>query len=157
MGRRGRGQGPPALTNRLGVAIGQRTYKAYHDLLGSPRWQRAANAGARAQRLLWAIAGTKDPHAPDTLYVKALAAPFTVNAMPEGTLKAFADHGEAGDLLAAEGGDTEAVLADFARVGIDIDALATRLQDEGAKAFVESWIDLMSRIRSESTAVRSAG
>jgi transaldolase len=151
------GKVPPALINRLGIAIAQRTYKAYHDLLGSPRWQQAASAGARAQRLLWASTGTKDPKAPDALYVKALAAPFTVNTMPEGTLKAFADHGEVGDLLAADGGDAEAVLADFARAGVDVGALAARLQDEGAKAFVESWIDLMSRIKSKSAAVRSAG
>jgi transaldolase len=151
------GRVPPALTNRLGIAVGQRTYKAYHDLLDSPRWQRAANAGAKAQRLLWASTGTKDPRAPDILYVKALAAPLTVNTMPEGTLKAFADHGELGDLLPPDGGDAEAVLADFARAGIDVDALAIRLQDEGAKAFVESWIDLMSRIEAKTMAARHAG
>src|SRR3984957_11787575 len=132
---------PPALVNRLGVAIGQRTYKAYHDLLGSARWLRAANAGARAQRLLWASTGTKDPKASDILYVKALAAPFTVNTMPEGTLMAFGDHGEVGDVMAADGGDAEAVLASFAKAGINVDALATQLQDEGAKSFVESWKD----------------
>jgi transaldolase len=148
---------PPALIDRLGIAIGQRTYKAYHDLLGSPRWHRAANAGAPPQRLLWASTGTKNPKAPDILYVKALAAPLTVNTMPEGTLKAFNDHGEVGDLLPADGGDVEAVLGSFARVGIDVDALATRLQDEGAKAFVDSWIDLMSRIESKSAAARLAG
>ncbi len=140
------GKVPPRLANHLGIAIGQRTYKAYHDLLGSARWQRAANAGARAQRLLWASTGTKDPKASDILYVKALAAPFTVNTMPEGTLKEFADHGEVGGLMPAEGGDVEAVLASFARAGIDVDALAARLQDEGAKSFVGSWTDLMSRI-----------
>ena len=150
------GKVPAALVNRLGIAIGQRTYKAYHDLLGSPRWQRAANAGARAQRLLWASTGTKDPKASDILYVKALAAPFTVNTMPEGTLKAFADHGEIGGIMAADGGDAEAVLANFAKAGIDIDALAARLQDEGAKSFVESWNDLMSRIDSKSAATRAA-
>ena len=147
---------PPALLNRLGIAIGQRTYKAYHDLLGSARWQRAANAGARAQRLLWASTGTKDPKASDILYVKAFAAPFTVNTMPEGTLKAFGEHGEVGDIMAADGGDAEAVLASFAKAGIDVDALATQLQDEGAKSFVESWNDLMSVIESKSAATRLA-
>jgi transaldolase len=148
---------PPALVNRLGVAIGQRTYKAYHDLLGSARWHRAANAGARAQRLLWASTGTKDPHASDILYVKALAAPFTVNTMPEGTLKAFGDHGEVANPMAVDGADAETVLANFAKAGVDVDALATRLQDEGAKSFVESWSDLMARIDSKSVATRRAG
>ncbi|HET6238914.1 MAG TPA: transaldolase [Acetobacteraceae bacterium] len=148
---------PAALANRLGVAIGGRTYKAYHDLLGSARWHRAANAGARAQRLLWASTGTKDPKASDILYVKALAAPFTVNTMPEGTLKDFGDHGEVGDVMAADGGDAEAVLASFAKAGIDVDALATQLQDEGAKSFVESWNDLMSCIESKSAATRKVG
>jgi transaldolase len=147
---------PAALVNRLGVAIGQRTYKAYHDLLGSARWQRAANSGARVQRLLWASTGTKDPKASDILYEKALAAPFTVNTMPEGTLKAFGEHGEVGDIMAADGGDAEAVLAGFAKAGVDIDALAARLQDEGAKSFVESWNDLMSRIETKSAMTRMA-
>jgi transaldolase len=147
---------PAALVNRLGVAIGQRTYKAYRDLLGSARWQRAANAGARAQRLLWASTGTKDPKASDILYIKALAAPFTVNTMPEGTLKAFGDHGEVGDIMAPDGSDAEAVLASFAKAGIDVDAWATRLQDEGAKSFVESWTDLMSVIETKSATTRMA-
>ncbi len=151
------GKVPPALLNRLGIAIGQRTYKAYHELLGSPRWQRAANAGARAQRLLWASTGTKDPKAADDLYVKALAAPFTVNTMPEATLKAFADHGQVGDLLPADAGDAEAVLAEFAKAGVDVDGLASRLQDEGAKAFVESWADLMSRVDAKGIEARRAG
>jgi transaldolase len=150
------GEVPPALNNRLGIAIGQRIYKAYHDLLSSARWHRAANAGARAQRLLWASTGTKDPKAPDILYVKALAAPFTVDTMPEGTLKAFGDHGDVGDLMAADGGDGEVVLACFAKSGVDIDALAARLQDEGAKSFVQSWDDLMSCIVSRSAALREA-
>src|SRR5208282_4100733 len=110
---------PSTLLNRLGVAIGQRTYKAYHELLGSARWHRAANAGARAQRLLWASTGTKDPKAPDVLYVKALAAPFTVNTMPEATLKAFGDHGELGATMPGDGGDAEEVVAQFAKAGID--------------------------------------
>ena len=151
------GKVPPALVDRLGIAIAQRTYKAYHDLLGSARWQRAANAGARAQRLLWASTGTKDPKASDILYVKALAAPFTVNTMPEGTLKALGDHGELSDLMAPDGGDAEAVLARFAQAGVDVAALATQLQDEGAKSFVESWNDLMSCIDSKSAATRRVG
>jgi transaldolase len=144
------------LTNRLGIAIAQRTYKAYREFLASTRVQRAANAGARAQRLLWASTGTKDPNASDTLYVKALAAPFTINTMPEGTLKAFENHGEVGDILAPDGGDCEAVLASFAKSGIDIDALALRLQEEGAASFVKSWNDLMSCIDSKSHALRKA-
>ena len=148
---------PAELANRLGIAIAQRTYKAYRSLLDSTRWHRAANAGARAQRLLWASTGTKDPKASDILYVKALAAPFTVNTMPEGTLKAFADHGEVGDILSADGGDCEAVLASFAKAGIDVDALADRLQDEGAESFVKSWNDLISCIASKSAAIRKAG
>src|ERR1700704_1512129 len=126
------GKVPDGLTNRLGIAIAQRTYKAYRELLASARVQRAANAGARAQRLLWASTGTKDPGASDILYVKSLAAPFTVNTMPESTLKGFADHGEVGGILAPDGGDCETVLARFAKAGIDVDALAVRLQDEGA-------------------------
>jgi transaldolase len=148
------GKVPSPLANALGIAVGQRTYKAYQDLLGSRRWQRAANAGARMQRLLWASTGTKDPKAPDILYVKALAAPLTVNTMPEATLNAFADHGEVGDVLPPDGGDVEAVLAKFAGAGIDVDALAARLQDEGAKAFIESWTDLMSRIDAKSKAAQ---
>jgi transaldolase len=150
------GKVPGKLTNRLGIAIAQRTYKAYLELLASRRFQRAANAGARAQRLLWASTGTKDPNASDTLYVKALAAPFTVNTMPEGTLKAFGDHGAIADILAPDGGDCESVLAEFAKAGVDIDALAKRLQDEGAASFVKSWNDLMSCIESKSAVVRKA-
>lgn len=150
------GKVPAELTNRLGIAIAQRCYKAYCEFLTSRRFQRAANFGARAQRLLLASTGTKDPKASDTLYVKALAAPFTVNTMPEGTLLAFGDHGEVGDALRPDGGDCEAVLADFARAGIDIDALATRLQNEGATSFVKSWKDLMACIESKSAAIRKA-
>ncbi len=124
---------PAELVNLLGIAVAGRAYHAYHELLGSPRWQRVFNHGARAQRLLWASTGTKDPNASDILYVKALAAPFTVNTVPESTLKAFADHGEVGDLLAADGGDSERVLAAFAKAGVDIGALASRLQDEGGE------------------------
>jgi transaldolase len=151
------GKVPAELTNHLGIAIMQRTYKAYRDLLNSARWQRLANSGARTQRLLLASTGTKDPKASDILYVKALAAPFTVNTMPEGTLKAFADHGELGEALPADGGDCETVLAAFARAGIDVAALAQRLQDEGAASFVKSWNDLMSVIETKSSAIRKAG
>jgi transaldolase len=150
------GKVPSKLTNRLGIAIAQRTYRAYCELLASPRFQRAANAGARAQRLLWASTGTKDPQASDTLYVDALTAPFTVNTMPEGTLKAVADHGKPGAPLAPDGGDSETVLADFAKAGVDIDALAARLQDEGAASFVKSWNDLMGCIEAKSNAVCKA-
>ena len=150
------GKVPAELTNRLGIAIAQRAYKAYLELLASPRFQRAANAGARAQRLLWASTGTKDPKASDILYVKALAAPFTINTMPEGTLKAFAEHGEVGATLAPDGGDCEKVLAAFAKAGIDIDALAAQLQDDGAASFVKSWNDLMACIESKSAAMRKA-
>jgi transaldolase len=147
---------PDALRDRLGIAIAQRTYKAYRLLLDSPRWQRVFNAGARPQRLLWASTGTKDPKASDVLYVKALAAPFTVNTMPEGTLKALADHGELGSIMAEDGGDCEEVLAQFAKAGIDVDQLAAQLQDEGAKSFVKSWSDLMDVIASKSAALRKA-
>src|SRR6266436_5214480 len=145
------------LTNRLGIAIAQRTYKAYRELLASARFQRASNAGARAQRLLWASTGTKDPQASDILYVKALAAPLTVNTMPEGTLKALADHGELGAILPADGGDCEEVLAQFAKAGVDVEALASQLQDEGAKAFVKSWHELMEVIVSKSADLGKAG
>jgi transaldolase len=147
---------PHSLRGRLGIAIAKRTYKAYRDLLDSPRWQRVYNAGARPQRLLWASTGTKDPEASDVLYVKALAAPFTVNTMPEQTLKALADHGELGDILPANGGDCDEVLAEFGKAGVDIDALATRLQDEGAASFVKSWDELMAVIASKSAALEKA-
>jgi transaldolase len=149
------GKAPGPLTNQLGIAIAQRTYKAYRELLQSPRWQRAFNNGARPQRLLWASTGTKDPKASDILYIKALAAPFTVNTMPEGTLKALADHGEVGPIMAADGGDCETVLAEFAKAGIDANALAAQLQDEGAKSFVKSWNELMGVIASKSAALQT--
>lgn len=151
------GKLPQALINQLGIAIGKRAYKAYHDLIASPRWQRVFNAGARPQRLLMASTGTKDPKAPDILYVKALAAPLTVNTMPENTLKAFADHGELGPIISANGSDCEEVLAQFGQAGIDIDALAARLQDEGAAAFVKSWNELMAVIGSKCAALAKAG
>jgi transaldolase len=142
------------LTNRLGIAVAQRTYKAYRELLASARFQRVANAGARAQRLLWASTGTKDPKASDLLYVKALAAPFTVNTMPDRTLLALDEHGEIGEMLAPDGGECETVLANFAKAGIDIDALAARLQDEGASSFVKSWNDLLACIDTKRAAIR---
>jgi transaldolase len=140
------GQVPEALRNRLGVAIGKRAYRAYAELLASPRWHRAMNCGARPQRLLMASTGTKDPAASDILYVRELAAPLTVNTMPEATLKAFAEHGEIGAPLRADGGDSEAVIAEHAAAGIDVDALAARLQDDGAKAFARSWQGLLQQI-----------
>ena len=147
---------PAALTNKLGIAIANRIYRAYRDLLSSPRWQRAYNAGARPQRLLWASTGTKDPKASDVLYIKALAAPFTVNTMPEGTLKALADHGELSEIMSADGGDCEAALEQFAKAGIDVGALAAQLQEEGAKSFVDSWKDLMGVIDSKCAAMQKA-
>jgi transaldolase len=150
------GKVPGELTNRLGIAIAQRAYKAYLELLASRRFQRAANAGARAQRLLWASTGTKDSKASDTLYVKALAAPFTINTMPENTLNAFANHGEVGELLAPDGGDCERVLTNFGKAGVAVDALAVQLQSEGAASFVKSWNDLMACVESKSAAMRKA-
>jgi transaldolase len=147
---------PEALRNQLGIAIAMRTYKAYRDLLAPPRWRRVFNEGARPQRLLWASTGTKDPSASDILYVRALAAPLTVNAMSESTLNALADHGTLDGTLTADGGDGEAVLARFANAGIDIDALARQLQDDGAKAFVNSWHDLMAVIDGKSAMLAKA-
>jgi transaldolase len=144
------------LRNRLGIAIAKRAYKAYRELLGSARSQRIYNEGARPQRLLWASTGTKDPAASDILYIKALAAPFTVNTMPEGTVRAFADHGDIGDILPADGGDSEDVLAQFAKAGVDIDALAAKLQEEGAKSFVKSWEELMKVISAKSEVIAKA-
>jgi transaldolase len=140
---------PADLRNRLGIAVARRTYLAYRELLDSERWQRLANEGARPQRLLWASTGTKDPNASDVLYIEALASPFTVNTMPEGTLLAFAEHGEVGESLPADGGDAEGVLAEFEGAGIEVDALAAQLQEEGKKSFDDSWADLMKSIESE--------
>jgi transaldolase len=148
------GKVPKPLENRLGIAIACRIYQAYLELLNTPRSQRAYNAGARPQRLLWASTGTKDPHASDILYIKALASPFTVNTMPEPTLKALADHGEIGPVMATDGGDCEKVLADFAKAGINVEALAAQLQDEGAKSFVKSWNELLAVIATKSAALK---
>jgi len=150
------GKVPAMLNNELGIAIAKRTYKAYRELLGSSRWQRIFNAGARPQRLLWASTGTKDPKASDVLYVKALAAPFTVNTMPEATLKALADHGEVSEIMSADGGDYAIVLDEFATAGIDLWELAASLQDEGAKSFVHSWNELMGVIASKSATLAKA-
>ncbi len=147
---------PAALRNQLGIAVAKRTYKAARALLTSPQWQRLYNAGARPQRLLWASTGTKDPSASDILYVKGLAAPFTVNTMPEVTLKALAKHNELGSILPADGGDCEEVLAQFAKADVDIDALAARLQEDGAKSFVNSWNELMDVIASKSAVLKKA-
>jgi transaldolase len=150
------GKVPAGLQNQLGIAVANRTYQAYRELLCSPRWQRAFNAGVRPQRLLWASTGTKDPKASDVLYVKALAAPFTVNTMPEATLNALADHGELGSIMSADGGDCEAVLAQFGKAGIKVDALAAQLQADGAKSFVKSWDELLAVIDSKSGALKLA-
>jgi transaldolase len=141
---------PQDLRNRLGIAIALRTNTAYRELLASTRWQKLADAGAWPQRLLWASTGTKDPDASDTLYIEALAAPDTINTMPEKTLLAFAEHGEVKGALPLDGGDAETVLAAFARAGIDDAALAGRLQREGAQSFAKSWRDLMECIASKS-------
>ena len=150
------GKVPAELNDRIGIAVAKQTYKAYLGLLSSPRWMRAYNAGARPQRLLWASTGTKDPKASDVLYIKSLAAPFTVNTMPENTLKALADHGDIGATLPADGGNAEEELARFAKAKIDADALSKQLQDEGAKSFVKSWNELMGVISSKSAALKRA-
>ncbi len=143
---------PHELHGKLAIAIAQRTYRAYREILDSEHWQRLWNEGARPQRLLWASTGTKDPDASDVLYVEALAAPFTINTMPEPTLLAFAEHGTVGTPLAADGGDCEEVLATFGEAGIDAEALAAQLQTDGAKAFVDSWTELMDTIAREAQA-----
>ncbi len=147
---------PETLHNRLGIAIGLKAYKAYLDLISSPRWQRALNFGARPQRLLWASTGSKDPNASDVLYITSLASPFTVNTMPEQTLNAFADHGELGDALAVDGGDSESILNEFTQAGVDNQALAARLQEEGAESFVKSWNELMEVITTKSESLVQA-
>ncbi len=147
---------PATMQNHLGIAVGKQVFKAYRSFLASDRWQRALNFGARPQRLLFASTGTKDPKASDVLYIKALAAPFTVNTMPENTLKAFGDHGDVSGVLQADGGDAETVLAQFTKAGVDIPGLAARLQDEGAKAFVKSWDELMAVIETKSGTLKRA-
>ena len=143
----------PQLRNRLGIAIAQRTYKAYRELLASPAWRKLAAAGAHPQRLLWASTGTKDADASDTLYVEALAAPDTINTIPDKTLLAFADHGRVSGVLPSDGGDAEQVIAEFAAVGVDDAALAAKLQREGAQAFDKSWNELLDCIADKSEAL----
>ena len=145
---------PEDMKDKLGIAIAQRTYKAYVDLLATPRWQKVKQAGYNPQRLLLASTGTKDPKASDILYIQALAAPNTVNTIPEATLKAFADHGEIKGVMPPDGGNCEQVLAQFAKAGIDIDALGEQLQSEGAAAFVKSWNELLGVIESKSAVLK---
>jgi transaldolase len=137
---------PDELHNTLGIAVGQQTYRAYRELLASERWKKLATAGALPQRLLWASTGTKDPAASDTLYISAFAAPDTIDTMPEKTLHAFADHGQLHGVMATDGGDADATLARIRKAGVDIDALALKLQQDGAEAFVKSWNQLLQRI-----------
>ena len=151
------GKVPSELHDQLGIAVAGRTYKVYRALLDTDRWLRLENAGARPQRLLWASTGTKDPEASDVLYIKALAAPHTVNTMPEETLLKFAEHGEFGDMMGADGDDAEELLARFAKAGVDNDALAAKLQSEGAESFDASWNDLMGCIASKSELLIKAG
>jgi len=150
------GKVPAALNDKLGIAVAREAYRSYLGLLRSPGWMRACNAGARPQRLLWASTGTKNPKSPDTLYVEALAAPFTVNTMPENTLKALADHGNVGATMPADGGTADQELARFAAAKVDVGALAQQLQEEGAKSFDKSWNDLMGVIGSKSTQLKRA-
>src|SRR5438876_11216765 len=151
------GKVPPALHDQLGIAMAKRTYKAYRDLLASDPWLRPLNAGARSQRLLWASTGTKDPKASDVLYVKSLAAPHSVNTMPEKTLLALADHGEIGAMLPHDGGDAEEVLDRFTQAGVDLDALAADLQRDGAAAFVASWKELLACLVDKNRTLKKAG
>lgn len=150
-------EGPPELRNQLGIAVAKLAYRDYRELLDSERWQRLANEGARPQRLLFASTGAKDPEAPETLYVEALAAPFTINTMPDKTLLAFAEDGEVGEPLPADGGDAEEALARFEDAGVDVAALAARLQREGAEAFDASWHELMQSIEAKSSKLAAAG
>lgn len=151
-----KGRVPEALELKLGIAIGRQAYRDYCKLLSSPRWRRAMNAGASLQRLLLASTGSKDPKASATLYIEALAAPFTVNTIPEATLLAFAAHGQLAGAMPADGGDCEAVLAEVRQAGIDLDALAARLQADGAAAFVAAWNELLGVIASKSATLAAA-
>ena len=151
------GKAPEELQNRLGIAIAKRTYKAYRELLASARWQKLASAGAQSQRLLWASTGTKDPSASDVLYIEALAAPDTINTIPDKTLLAFADHGRPGNAMPFDGGDAEDVIAKFNAAGIDDEQLAAHLLREGTESFVKSWHDLIDCVASKSVTLKAAG
>lgn len=144
---------PPELRNRLGIAIMQRTYRAHCELIAGQRWKNLEAKGARKQRTLWASTGTKDPNAPEDLYVAALVAPDTIDTMPEKTLLAFAKSGKVAGIMSKDGGDAEEVLERFARAGIDVDALAAQLQIDGAASFVKSWTELLKRIEEKSAAL----
>ncbi len=146
---------PDELGDTLALAVGLKSYQAYRELMDSERWQQLKNSGARMQRLLWASTSTKDPKAPDTLYVQCLGAPFTINTIPEGTLRAFYEHGHTGEPMPSDGGDADATLAAHAAAGIDVDALAAKLQTDAATSFVDSWNDLMSIIDTQSAALRA--
>jgi len=148
------GKTPAEFHNRLGIAMAERTYKAYRDLLNSDRWMRLANCGAHPQRLLWASTGTKDPQASDSLYVKALASPNTVNTMPEATLLKFGDHGELGRILSSGGGESDEVIYTLERQGIDMEKLAAQLQKEGADSFVKSWEEMMDVVAKKALAYK---
>jgi transaldolase len=150
-------EAPTELRNRLGIAVAKQSYRAYRELLDSERWQGLANQGARPQRLLFASTGTKDPDASEVLYVEALAAPFTINTMPDKTLLAFAEHGQVGEPLPADGGDAEQVLAEFEAAGVDVSGLASRLQREGGAAFDASWNELLQSIEEKSRKLAAAG
>jgi transaldolase len=145
---------PDPLRDKLGIAVAKQAYKAYRETLESDRWQRLESLGARPQRLLFASTSTKDPKAPDTMYISGLAAPNTVNTMPDETLLAFADHGSVGSVLSADGGDSEKILAEYTNAGVDVDALGRQLQVEGAKSFVKSWQDLLASIETKSKALK---
>ncbi|WP_020494110.1 transaldolase [Verrucomicrobium sp. 3C] len=150
------GKVPARLRNKLGIAVAKQAYRAYREILASDRWRSLEEAGAKPQRLLWASTGTKDPQASDILYVRSLAAPQTINTLPEETLLAFADHGEIGELLPADGGDAAAVLGEFRKAGVDPHALAEQLQREGADAFVASWKDLLRSLAERGTLLQRA-
>lgn len=145
-------QAPDGLRNQLGLAVGMRTYRAYRELLGSARMLRAMNHGAQPQRLLWASTGTKDPNASDVLYISGLVAPYTVNTMPEKTLKMFADHGQPGEPLPIDGGDADAIIEAYGKAGVDYDQLALKLQQDGAKSFVKAWNELLESLESKAAA-----
>ena len=147
----------PELKNKLGIAVAGRAYRAYLELLDSARWQRLANEGAQAQRMLWASTGTKDPDASDVLYIEALGAPFTINTMPENTLNIFADHGELGEPMERDAQAAESTLAEMKDAGVDVDALAERLQREGAETFVKSWNEMLESIESKSRRLATTG